>query len=66
MPLIDFFNILSKQSIIADIDAKRFKAFNIKDLDLKRKFYFLYHKNRQLSPLGETFKNFVTKETKSL
>lgn len=59
-------SFLSKQSVITDLEAGRYKAFNIKDLDLKRQFYFVFHKNRQLSPLGETFKNFVTKHTNSL
>lgn len=59
-------SFLSKQSVITDLNAGRYKAFNIKGLDLKRQFYFVFHKNRQLSPLGETFKNFVFEKTRSL
>lgn len=36
------------------------KPFTIKGLDLKRNFYFVYHKKRQLSPLSQAFRNFVT------
>ena len=52
-------SFLSERAIKNELELNQIKVFNIKDLDLFRKFYFVYHKNRQLSPLGETFKNFV-------
>lgn len=32
------------------------------DTEIRRKFYFVYHQNRALSPLANTFKNFVLKQ----
>ena len=51
-------SFLSEKSIKSDIQLGKIKAFYIENLDFSRKFYFAYHKNRQLSPLSETFKNF--------
>jgi len=42
-----------------EIDLKLIKALRIKDLNLKRDFYFVHCKNRTLSPLVEAFKDFV-------
>jgi len=38
---------------------KKYKVFYVEDLDFIRKFYFAFHKNRQLSPLSEAFKNYI-------
>lgn len=50
---------LSEKAIHTDIQSGRYKVFYIDGLDFSRKFYFAYHKNRQLSPLSETFKNYI-------
>jgi DNA-binding transcriptional LysR family regulator len=50
---------LSEKAVHTDIQSGRYKAFYIDGLDFSRKFYFAYHKNRQLSPLSETFKNYI-------
>ena len=52
-------SFLSERTINDESSLKRFKLFNIQNFNLIRKFYFVYHKNRQLSPLSETFKNFM-------
>ena len=39
------------------------KCFTIKGFELKRMFYFIFHKKRQLSPLSKTFKDFVVEHT---
>lgn len=52
-------SVISKRAVERDTKLGALKSFNIKDLDLIRKFYFVYHKNRHLSPLGQTFKTFV-------
>lgn len=57
-------SFLSKIAIKNDLELKRYKAFYIKDLSFTRKFYFVYHKNRQLSPLSEKFKDFMLKYIK--
>lgn len=52
-------SFISEKTINKEVDLKRYKFFYIKGLDFSRKFYFAFHKNRQLSPLNEAFKNFI-------
>lgn len=59
-------SFISEKSVMDDIKLGKYKAFNIIELDLRREFYFVYHKNRQLSPLGEKFKEFVLASKKDL
>lgn len=50
---------ISRQAVDYDIQNKLIKNIKIKDFEFRRKFYFVYHKSRALSPLAETFKKFV-------
>ncbi|HOH68966.1 MAG TPA: selenium metabolism-associated LysR family transcriptional regulator [Sedimentibacter sp.] len=52
-------SFISKIAVKNEIDLKLVKTMQIKDLDLKRSFYFVRNKNRTLSPLVEAFKNFL-------
>lgn len=52
-------SFLSEKSVLDDIKLDKYKAYYIEEFDLNRKFYFVYHNKRQLSPLNETFKTFV-------
>lgn len=52
-------SFLSKLSIKNEIDLELIKPIKIKDLNLKRKFYFVNCKSRTLSPVVEVFKNFL-------
>lgn len=52
-------SFLSERTVKDESSLKNFKMFNVQNFNLTRKFYFVYHKNRQLSPLSETFKNFI-------
>lgn len=52
---------ISEKAILSDINNNLVKKIAINNFILKRNFYFVYHKNRALSPLAETFKNFVLK-----
>ena len=52
-------SFVSKRGIPQDIQLGKYKAYYVEGLELKRKFYFVYHNKRQLSPLNETFKSFV-------
>ncbi|MCK9444227.1 MAG: selenium metabolism-associated LysR family transcriptional regulator [Tissierellaceae bacterium] len=52
-------SLISEKAIKDDINAGKYKAFLIEDIAFLRKFYFVFHKNRQLSPLSEKFKKFV-------
>lgn len=52
-------SFISEKAIKDDIKLSKFKVLNIKNLSVARDFYFVFHKNRNLSPLGERFKEFV-------
>lgn len=52
-------SFMSEKAIQDELATKKLKCFNIKNMPLKRNFFFVYHKNRQLSPLSEAFKNFI-------
>ncbi|MBG0765206.1 MAG: hypothetical protein H0S78_10085 [Tissierellales bacterium] len=53
-------SLISKIAVKNEIDLGLIKTYKIKDLELKRNFYFVYHKNRTLSPVVEAFKEFLT------
>jgi DNA-binding transcriptional LysR family regulator len=50
-------SFLSKFAIEQELKLERLKAYDVKGLDLNRKFYFVYHKARHLSPMTEELKN---------
>ena len=52
-------SFMNRIAIERDIKEKRFKYLNIKGVDFSRDFYFLYHREKPLSPLGKRFKDFV-------
>ncbi|NMA86904.1 MAG: LysR family transcriptional regulator [Tissierellia bacterium] len=52
-------SFVSKKAVNRDIGLGKFNAYYLKELSLNRKFYFVYHNKRQLSPLNETFKQFI-------
>ncbi len=52
-------SFISEKAVIDDIKLDKYKVFYLDEVDLNRRFYFVYHNKRQLSPLNETFKNFV-------
>ncbi len=52
-------SFLSEKAVQNDLILEKYKVFYIEDLDFIRNFYFAYHKTRQLSPLSETFKNYI-------
>lgn len=56
-------SFVSEISIKNEIDLGLIKPLRIRGLDLKRKFYFVYCKNRTLSPVVEVFKDFLSKTT---
>lgn len=58
-------SFLSEKAIVDDVKSGKYKAYYIDKIDLNRKFYFVYHNNRQLSPLNETFKTFILKYIKN-
>ncbi len=52
-------SFLSRISIKNEIDLDLIKPVKIKGLNLKRNFYFVYSKNRTLSPIVQVFKDFL-------
>lgn len=52
-------SFLSQRAVTDDVELGKYKVYYIENIDLSRKFYFVYHKKRQLSPLNETFKTFI-------
>lgn len=52
-------SFLSKRSIEKEVNEGLIKCLPINDEYISRKFYFVYHKKRVLSPLSETFKDFI-------
>jgi DNA-binding transcriptional LysR family regulator len=52
-------SLVSKRSIEDELLLGKLKIVPIKDKIIERKFYFVYHKKRVLSPLSETFKSFL-------
>lgn len=54
-------SFVSEIAVKREIDQGLLKPFKLKNINFTRNFYFAYHKKRQLSPLTQTFKDFVTK-----
>ena len=52
-------SFISRIALENEITLNLIKPFRIKGLDLRRNFYFVYYKNRVLSPLIEVFINFL-------
>ena len=52
-------SIVSAKSAADYIQFEQLKAFKIRDVELKRSFYLVYHKARPLSPMSMAFKDYV-------
>ena len=55
-------SILSPIAVDDDVRSGRLAALAVRGLTLKRAFYLSRHKNRSLSPLGETFYAFLKEQ----
>ncbi len=55
-------SILSAIAVAEDVAAGALKALCIDGLDLKRDFYLTHHRHRSLSPLYETFIEFINNQ----
>lgn len=55
-------SILSTIAVAEELKAGTLKALAIKDLNLKRSFYLIRHKQRSISPLCRAFNNFLKKD----
>lgn len=52
---------LSKYVIRQEVENNTLKYLKVKDMELKRLFYFAYHKYRKLSPVNNLFCDFMIK-----
>lgn len=50
---------ISQWAVVEEIEKGLLKKIDMVGLEIKRKFYFVYHNQRELSPLAETFRQFV-------
>lgn len=51
--------ILPKQAIVEDIETGSLAALTIRDANCRRSFYLVKRKNRNLSPLGNIFRQYL-------
>lgn len=58
--------IISKNIIQENLERGQFLWAKIETLPLHRSFYFVYHKNRHLTPLSDAFKRFVLSNLSTL
>ncbi len=54
-------SIISLLALKDDIQNKKIKPLHLDSANLKRSFYFVYKKNKYLSPLSKAFKNYIIK-----
>jgi DNA-binding transcriptional LysR family regulator len=52
-------SFISEAAIQNEVQLKKIKSYHIKNLDLKRKFFFVYHKNRALTPMAKELKKHL-------
>lgn len=58
--------VVSERSVEEEIRLGLLKGYYISDLDLRRSFYFIGHKNRVLSPVARAFRDFTVKYCQGL
>ena len=58
--------VVSERSVEEEIRLGLLKGYYISDLDLRRSFYFIGHKNRVLSPVDRAFRDFTVKYCQGL
>ena len=52
-------SFISEAAIQNEVQLKKIKSYHIKNLDLKRKFFFVYHNNRALTPMAKELKKHL-------
>ena len=52
-------SFISEMAIQNEVQLKKIKTHNIKNLSLNREFFFVYHKNRALSPIAKELKRHL-------
>ncbi len=57
-------SFVSKRAAETDLSNGQLKSIPIDNFAIHRNFYFVYHKKRILSPLSETFRDFILEKVK--
>jgi DNA-binding transcriptional LysR family regulator len=57
-------SILSKAAVERELDAGWLKTAALKGINMKRMFYYTYHKDRYLSKAAKTFLSLALTESK--
>ena len=52
-------SFISKKAVEDELLSGQMKVLQVDELSIERKFYFVYHTKRVLSPLSETFKDYI-------
>ncbi|MBN2897508.1 MAG: LysR family transcriptional regulator [Clostridia bacterium] len=52
-------SFVSNRSIQNELKLGQLKIIDVKDFQMKRNFYFVFHQKRALSPLARTFRDFI-------
>jgi len=52
---------ISKVAVLKELKAKQLKEIKLKNIDIKRNFYCIYHKQKYKSKLFDSIKTFVKK-----
>lgn len=58
-------SFISDIAIKKEVELKLLNPYSLKDMAFNRKFYFVYHKNRYLSPLDQVFRDFIVRFAQS-
>lgn len=56
--------LISEMAIEDEVRFNLVKKFKLENKEILRNFYFVYHKSKTLSPLAETFKNYMLNNKK--
>lgn len=59
-------SFISEIAIKKEVDLELISPYPIKNLKFNRKFYFVYHKNRYLSPVDQAFRDFIIRNAGNL
>lgn len=59
-------SFISEIAIKKELALGLIKAYRVEGMHFNRKFYFVYHKNRYLSPLDQAFRDFVIPYARSI
>lgn len=57
-------SFISRKAVERELESGELKILTVDELSISRKFHFVYHTKRVLSPLSEAFKDFILDQNK--